>query len=85
MDQAQRTSAPPRTDDVISEERFQRYHAYARKRGVNRFLYLLARLILQPAFLVWLRFSRTGRQHLRGIRGGLIGRASCRERVYHPV
>ena len=72
MDQAQRTSAPPRTDDVISEERFQRYHAYARKRGVNRFLYLLARLILQPAFLVWLRLSRTGREHLRGIRGGLI-------------
>jgi glycerol-3-phosphate dehydrogenase (NAD(P)+) len=72
VDQAQRTSAPPRTDDVISEERFQRYHAYARKRGVNRFLYLLARLILQPAFLLWLRLSRTGREHLRGIRGGLI-------------
>ena len=72
MDEAQRTSAPPRTDGVISEERFQRYHAYARKHGVNRFLYLLARLILQPAFLVWLRLSRTGREHLRGIRGGLI-------------
>jgi glycerol-3-phosphate dehydrogenase (NAD(P)+) len=72
VDQAQRTSAPPRTDDVISEERFQRYHAYARKQGVNRFLYLLARVILQPAFLVWLRLSRTGREHLRGIRGGLI-------------
>ncbi len=72
MDEAQRTSAPPRTDEVISEERFQRYHAYAREHGVNRFLYLLARLILQPAFLVWLRLSRTGREHLRGIRGGLI-------------
>ena len=72
MDEAQRTSAPPRTDGVISEERLQRYHAYARKHGVNRFLYLLARLILQPAFLVWLRLSRTGREHLRGIRGGLI-------------
>ncbi len=72
MVEAQPSSAPPRTDEVISEERFQRYHAYARKHGVNRFLYLLARLILQPAFLVWLRFSRTGREHLRGITGGLI-------------
>jgi glycerol-3-phosphate dehydrogenase (NAD(P)+) len=72
VDEAQRTSAPPRTDGVISEERFQRYHAYARKHGVNRLLYPLARLILQPAFLVWLRLSRTGREHLRGIRGGLI-------------
>jgi len=57
---------------VISEERFQRYHAYARRRGVNRPLYLLARLILQPAFQVWLRLSRVGREHLRGIEGGLI-------------
>src|SRR6478672_7750471 len=72
MDEGPGKSAPPRSDRVISEERFQRYHAYARKRGVNRFLYLLARLILQPAFLVWLRLSRTGREHLRGIRGGLI-------------
>ena len=70
MDEAQRTSAPPRTDDVISEERFQRYHAYAREHGVNRFLYLLARLILQPAFLVWLRLSRTGREHRAGSGAG---------------
>ena len=41
-------SAPPRTDEVISEERFQRYHAYARRHGVNWPLYLLARLILSP-------------------------------------
>jgi len=57
---------------VISEERFQHYHAYARQRGVNWGLYLLARLILQPAFGVWLRLSRVGREHLRGIEGGLI-------------
>ena len=57
---------------MISEERFQRYHAYARRRGVNWPLYLLARLILQPAFLVWLRLSRVGREHLRGVQGGLI-------------
>ncbi len=72
MDEAQRRSAPPRTDEVISEERFQRYHAYARRHGVNRVLYVLARLILQPAFLLWLRFSRVGREHVRGVKGGLI-------------
>jgi glycerol-3-phosphate dehydrogenase (NAD(P)+) len=72
MDQPSRRSAPPRTDEVISEERFQRYHAYARERGVNRLLYVVARAILAPAFLIWLRLSRTGREHLRGIKGGLI-------------
>jgi glycerol-3-phosphate dehydrogenase (NAD(P)+) len=65
-------SAPPRTDHVIGEERFQRYHAYAREHGVNRLLYVIARAILTPAFLIWLRLSRTGREHLRGINGGLI-------------
>ena len=72
VDQGLRTSAPPRTDQVIGEERFQRYHAYARKHGVNRLMYLLARLVLQAGFLVWLRLSRTGREHLRGVSGGLI-------------
>src|SRR4051794_39286520 len=72
MDESSRRSAPPRTDSVIAEERFQRYHEYARKHGVNRVLYLLARLILEPAFLIWLRFSRTGRENARGIKGGLI-------------
>ncbi|MGH2964281.1 MAG: 1-acyl-sn-glycerol-3-phosphate acyltransferase [Solirubrobacterales bacterium] len=72
MDQPSRRSAPPRTDQVISEERFQRYHAYARERGVNRLIYAVARAILTPAFLIWLRLSRTGREHLRGIKGGLI-------------
>jgi glycerol-3-phosphate dehydrogenase (NAD(P)+) len=72
VDKAQPRSAPPRTDQVISEERFQRYHAYARQHGVNWLLYLLARMILQPAFWVWLRLSRVGREHLRGIKGGLI-------------
>jgi glycerol-3-phosphate dehydrogenase (NAD(P)+) len=72
VDEAQWRSAPPRTDEVISEERFQRYHAYARQHGVNWFLYLLARVILQPAFLIWLRLSRVGREHVGGIKGGLI-------------
>jgi glycerol-3-phosphate dehydrogenase (NAD(P)+) len=71
MDEGER-SAPPRTDEVISEERFQRYHLYARAHGVNPFLYLLVRGVLQLGFHVWLRFSRIGREHLRGIRGGLV-------------
>jgi glycerol-3-phosphate dehydrogenase (NAD(P)+) len=72
MDEGQRTSAPPRADRVISDERFQRYHEYARRRGVNRLMYLVARAILRPAFGIWLRLSRTGREHFRGIKGGLI-------------
>ena len=66
MDEGQRTSTPPRADRVISEGRFQGYHDYARRCGVNRFMYLVARAILQPAFLIWLRLSRTGREHFRG-------------------
>src|SRR5215211_3547808 len=72
MDEGQRRSAPPRPDRVISEERFQRYHEYARRRGVNRLIYVVARAILQPAFWIWLRLSKTGREHFRGIKGGLI-------------
>src|SRR6185503_19496110 len=72
MDEGPGKSAPPRSDRVISEERFRRYHDYARRRGVNRLIYLVARVILQPAFLIWFRLSRTGREHFRGIKGGLI-------------
>jgi glycerol-3-phosphate dehydrogenase (NAD(P)+) len=78
MDEGQRTSAPPRADRVISEERFRAYHDFARRRGVNRAMYLLARAILQPAMMVWLRLSRTGRGHFRGIEGGLIVAANHR-------
>jgi hypothetical protein len=55
---------------VISEERFQRYHDYARRRGINWLIYLVARVILQPAFLIWFRLSRTGREHFRASRAG---------------
>ena len=72
MDESPRSSAPPRADRVISEERFQRYHDYARRRGVNKALYLVARGILQPALLIWFRLSRTGREHFRSVEGGLI-------------
>jgi glycerol-3-phosphate dehydrogenase (NAD(P)+) len=72
MDEGQRSTPPPRADGVISEERFRRYHDYARRKGVNWPMYLVARAILQPAFWIWFRLSRTGREHLRGIEGGLI-------------
>src|SRR3954470_13866564 len=72
MDEGQRRSAPARADRVIADERFQRYHEYARRRGVNRLLYVIARAILQPAFWIWFRLSKTGREHFRGIKGGLI-------------
>src|SRR5215216_1966339 len=72
MDEGPPRSAPPRADRVISEERFRRYHDYAREHGVNRLIYAVARAILQPAFWIWLRLSKTGREHFRGIKGGLI-------------
>jgi glycerol-3-phosphate dehydrogenase (NAD(P)+) len=64
-------SAPPRTDDVISDERFERYHRFAREKGTSRVLYYLARAILVPAFLIYLRLQRIGREHAR-LKGGLI-------------
>ena len=70
MDQPRR-SAPPRADSVITDERFERYHAYARRHGVNKLIYFLARLALVPFFLVWFRLQRTGREHAR-VKGGLI-------------
>lgn len=77
MEDRPRASAPPRADAVIDEERFQRYHAFAREHGVNRFLYSLARLFLLPFFLIWFRLERQGREHARG-QGGLIVAANHR-------
>jgi glycerol-3-phosphate dehydrogenase (NAD(P)+) len=68
---APRASAPPRRDAVISEERFERYHRYARERGMNPVLYVLVRAILTPACLIWFRLERHGRRHAR-VDGGLI-------------
>jgi glycerol-3-phosphate dehydrogenase (NAD(P)+) len=56
----------------VTEERLLRYHEYTRKHGVNWFLYLLARVVLQPFFFVYFRLSRGGREHARIKRGGLI-------------
>jgi glycerol-3-phosphate dehydrogenase (NAD(P)+) len=71
MEDQPRRSAPPRTDAVISDERFERYHDYARRHGVNKIMFYVARAILVPAMLIWLRLQRTGREHAR-VKGGLI-------------
>jgi glycerol-3-phosphate dehydrogenase (NAD(P)+) len=55
----------------MDEERLLRYHRFTREHGVNRPLYVLARLILQPFFLLYFRLSRYGREHTR-LRGPLI-------------
>ena len=66
-----RVSVPPRADDVISDERFERFHRYAREKGTSRILYNLARIFLLPAFLIWFRLQRTGREHTKQ-KGGMI-------------
>jgi glycerol-3-phosphate dehydrogenase (NAD(P)+) len=71
MDQGSRRSVAPRSDDVISQERFERYHRYARDRGTNWLLYYSLRCLLVPFFLVWFRLQRTGREYAR-FKGGMI-------------
>ena len=71
MEDRPRTSAPPRGDDVITDERFEAYHRFAREHGVNRVMYFIARCFLLPAFLVWFRLDRQGREHAR-VKGGLV-------------
>ena len=48
-----------------------RYHEFAREHGVNKLLYMIFRCLLVPAFLVWFRLERQGREHAR-VKGGLI-------------
>jgi 1-acyl-sn-glycerol-3-phosphate acyltransferase len=62
----------------VTPERLERYHAYTRRHGVNWPLYLLARVFMTPFFLVYFRYYRGGREHARGIKGGLIVAANHR-------
>lgn len=55
----------------IGAERITAYHEYTRTKGVNWPLYVVARMILVPAFLIWFRLERLGREHAR-VEGGLI-------------
>jgi len=61
----------------VTQEQLEAYHEYTRKHGVNRGLYLLARVILQPFFLIYLRLSRQGRKNSH-IKGGTIVAANHR-------
>jgi glycerol-3-phosphate dehydrogenase (NAD(P)+) len=61
----------------VTPERLQRYHAYTRRHGVNWPLYLAARVLMTPFFLVYFRYARGGREHGR-VRGGLIVAANHR-------
>ena len=71
MEDRPRASASPRADDVISEERYRRYHEFAREHGVNRVVYTIIRALVLPCFFVWFRLDRQGREHAR-MKGGLI-------------
>jgi len=61
----------------VTPERLASYHEYTRKHGINWPLYLIARLFLEPFFLVYFRWSRTGRRHAR-LKGGMIVAANHR-------
>jgi glycerol-3-phosphate dehydrogenase (NAD(P)+) len=56
---------------AADEERLLSYHRFTREHGVNRPLYLIARLLLVPVFLIYFRLSRVGREHAR-VQGPLI-------------
>ena len=61
----------------MEEERLLSYHRFTREHGVNRPLYFLARLILIPIFLIYLRLTRIGREHGK-VKGPLIVAANHR-------
>ncbi len=61
----------------MTEQRLLSYHRFTREHGVNRPLYVLARALLQPVFLIYLRLSRYGREHGR-VKGPLIVAANHR-------
>jgi 1-acyl-sn-glycerol-3-phosphate acyltransferase len=41
-----------------------RYHERARRHGVNRLVYWVARGLIQPAMRIWFRLERHGRDHI---------------------
>lgn len=61
----------------MGDDPLLRYHEFTRRHGVNRAVYLLARVLLQPAILIWLRLSRAGRKYAR-VKGALIVAANHR-------
>jgi len=61
----------PERSVPVSAERIARYHDYTRRHGVNWPMYLLARLLMTPFFLLYFRYQREGREH-GNLRGGVI-------------
>lgn len=61
----------------MTEEQLLAYHEFTRRHGVNRGMYLVARLVLVPFFLVYFRLSRQGRKNSR-IKGATIVAANHR-------
>lgn len=62
----------------MADERLASYHEFTRRHGVNRGLYVAARVMLQPFFLVYFALSRQGRRNSRQIKGGIIVAANHR-------
>lgn len=56
----------------IGDERIASYHDFTRRKGVNWALYLIVRCLFTPAFLIWFRLERTGREHARVDRGLIV-------------
>ena len=68
---------PPCSTSQVTPDRLAAYHDYTRRHGVNPVLYLLARVLMTPFFLVYFRYARTGREYGR-VDGGLIVAANHR-------
>jgi len=61
----------------VTDEQLAAYHDFARRHGVNRGHYIVARILLQPFFLIYFALSRQGRKNAR-IKGGTIVAANHR-------
>ena len=61
----------------MTDEQLAAYHDFARRHGVNRGHYIVARILLQPFFLIYFALSRQGRKNAR-IKGGTIVAANHR-------
>jgi glycerol-3-phosphate dehydrogenase (NAD(P)+) len=58
--------------DRIGEDRIASYHEYTRAKGVNFLIYSLARCFFLPAFLIWFRLDRVGREYAKVDRGLIV-------------
>jgi 1-acyl-sn-glycerol-3-phosphate acyltransferase len=61
----------------VTEERLDGYHEFTRRHGVNRGYYLLARIFLQPFFLIYFGLVRQNRENAK-IKGATIVAANHR-------